>query len=215
MNSLIFPDTKSKVAMDLNDFNTKKLRTNDSTPLELTVESEGPQHDEPSSASFQAADFVIDEPGTSAGNVEMVSSAQRAGVDQRPTSTAHLLNTQIACRFHQTGFCLKGELCEFRHDGFSLSREIPCQYHIRGNCLEGDKCRFSHASLQNKVPVCRFFGTLRGCKNPSCPYGHETETVSVPTGVVGQGEKILNKYSSVKKAEALGAEAAVHRRKYS
>ena len=200
--------------MDLNDFNTKKLRTNDSTSLELTIEHEHSQNDETSSASFQAADFVIDEPGNSAGNVEMVFSAPRAVVDQRPTSTAQLLNKQIACRFDLAGFCAKGELCEFRHDGSSPSREIPCQYHIRGNCLEGDKCRFSHVSFQNKTPVCRFFGTLRGCKNPSCPYRHETESVSVvPTGVVGQGEKILNKYSSVKKAEALGAKAAVHRRK--
>jgi hypothetical protein len=38
-------------------------------------------------------------------------------------------------------------------------------------------------------------------------------SISVPEGVVGEGVKILDKYSSVKKAEALGAETAVYRRK--
>ena len=54
----------------------------------------------------------------------------------------------------------------------------------------------------------RFFQSLRGCKNASCPFQHVKEDVTVAPGAVGLGQasKILDKYSSVKLAESRGAD---------
>lgn len=101
-----------------------------------------------------------------------------------------------SCKYFALGTCSAGSECRFRHES-----KIPtmCQYFLKGNCRLGLGCRFMH----QQAP-CKFFQSLRGCKNAKCPFAHIKEAlpVVVPGGV--GASKILDKYSSVKLAESKG-----------
>lgn len=212
----IFPT--QNLLMDTDDLIQKKQRLCAGASLDATGESKAVAvcSEVPGSVIDQVAFFVDDsEPHVS--SLEPLETLNSTVSDAgKPIEQSSSSETAAACRFFGAGYCAKGSLCEFRHS-VEKNASIPCQYYIKGNCLNGSSCRFSHAaaprSHSGAAPVCKFFGTLRGCKNPSCPFRHESETVAVPVGVAGLGEKILEKYSSVKKADSLGVEAAVHRRK--
>ncbi|PIM99659.1 RNA helicase [Handroanthus impetiginosus] len=54
-----------------------------------------------------------------------------------------------------------------------------CRYFVNGLCNRGSQCPFSH-SLQAKRPVCKFFFSLKGCRNgDSCFFSHDSDSLAV------------------------------------
>jgi hypothetical protein len=137
------------------------------------------------------------------------------------------------CRYFRSGYCSAGSSCPFSHnDAYRpvSSSKVPCQFFLKEACREGANCKFSHdltpglidaapASFKSaEKPVCKFFQSLRGCKNPDCPFRHVSDVVlpkvSIPASGAEEGvaSKILEKYSSVRKAEEKGADVEVRKR---
>lgn len=115
---------------------------------------------------------------------------------------------------------------------------IKCQFHARGYCKAGDLCQFSHDQKVNtpreqethnpaEVPICRyvvpvppiicshrFFQSLRGCKNPNCHFEHINPanlSMKASPATAIKASNILDRYSSVKKAESRGSEVELRR----
>jgi hypothetical protein len=142
---------------------------------------------------------------------------------------------RAVCRYFAAGECFEGSRCRFSHESIPMSNtisdNIPCRYFLRGECRLGDNCHFSHKHVppagthfqhaldnSSSKPACRFFQSLRGCKNPKCEFSHVRDTTgSVDASLRNvsdsvAGSRILEKYSSVKKAEAAGSEIHVRKK---
>jgi hypothetical protein len=139
-------------------------------------------------------------------------------------------STGRSCRFSHHSFHSAVEI--------AATASIKCQFHARGYCKAGDLCKFSHDQNVNtprekethnpaEVPVCRyvvtvspticspsFFQSLRGCKNPNCHFKHinpaNLPIKASPASAI-EASNILERYSSVKKAESRGSEVEFRR----
>ncbi|ONK62931.1 uncharacterized protein A4U43_C07F9610 [Asparagus officinalis] len=83
-----------------------------------------------------------------------------------------------------------------------------CRYFINGSCTRGNQCFFSH-SLQAKRPMCKFFLTLKGCRNgSSCNFSHDYEpsnsviTLSINSS---QEDKAVSAYSILQMLPTTGS----------
>ena len=147
------------------------------------------------------------------------------------TSTAQASPMALGiCKYFATGRCDAGDSCRFIHQlrPDTNRSKIECVYFSKGSCREGVNCRFSHSTVSQRavatrnetsdVPVCKFHGTLRGCKNSACPFRHVDESPvvkrvsAVSSATENEAAKMLERYSSVRIAEAKGQEASIRQR---
>eukprot|EP00798_Chlamydomonas_sp_ICE-L_P017221 gene17221-23543_t len=56
-------------------------------------------------------------------------------------------------------------------------RQTVCTYWLRGLCMKGDSCGFLHQFAQDKMPVCRALLKFGVCKEPDCPFKHDTDEI--------------------------------------
>ena len=95
----------------------------------------------------------------------------RGGRRWRAVQPTRIFQSQPLCRYYGSARGCRNPDCNFSHENPS---SIPvCKYGRM--CMYGNQCRFRHKFVSSPIRIkkaCKYFGSVRGCKNIHCNFSH-------------------------------------------
>ncbi|KAK3407431.1 hypothetical protein EUGRSUZ_K03485 [Eucalyptus grandis] len=137
-----------------------------------------PNEDEDEDENEDAAGLDDGKLNSSADTRECVALPFVAPNDFQTKNVAGTLTTVVKeIKAHYVGLAPGDQPESSSRSRFSVKngRKL-CRHFLKGSCNRGSNCSFSH-SFQAKKPACKFFTSLKGCRNgDSCFFSHDLGT---------------------------------------